>query len=127
VLLSRWFKQLDRVAVRVFNLNLTSAGTGFHLVAKAQAGALECGDTGREIRDFQDDTVPATGLLTLTSRQRPRSGGSGATEQDVRIAQRDIREGRELLMLQLETEMLRVKTPLSEQRLSLGSGCHESL
>src|SRR5262245_31581377 len=77
------FTQLDRIAVRVLDLNLTSARTGFHLVAEADPGALESGDTAGEVRDAQHDAVPAAGLLPLTVRHRPRAGRSGPTQQDL--------------------------------------------
>jgi hypothetical protein len=71
--LSRWFKELDWIAVRIFNLNLTSAWTGFHLVSKAKAGALERADTAWQVRDSQYDAVPAARLLPLAVRHRPRT------------------------------------------------------
>src|SRR5262245_6531066 len=71
VSLSRGLEQLDRIAVRVFDLNLASARTGFHLVAEAEAAALERGDAAWKVRDFQDDAVPPAGLLTLTVWHRP--------------------------------------------------------
>src|SRR5262245_47605322 len=98
----RWFEQLDRVAVRVFNLDLPSAGTGFHLVSKAQPRALEGVDASRKVRHFEHDAVPSTRLLRLTIRQRSRSGRSGAAEKDHDVAEGDTREGRQLLMVQLE-------------------------
>jgi hypothetical protein len=39
--LSARLKQLDRIAVWIFDLDLTSAGAGLQLVAKVNAGALE--------------------------------------------------------------------------------------
>ena len=105
----RWFKQLDRIAVGVLDLNLTPAGTGFHLVSKAEAVALESGDTTWKIGDSQHDAVPAAGFLTLTVRHRPRARRSGATQQDLRISERHTGECRKLLMIQRETEMLCVE------------------
>src|SRR5688572_3820675 len=106
---TRWFKQLDRVAIRVFNLNLTSAWTAFHLVAKANADALEHGDTAQEVRDFQHDAVPAARLLTLTVRQRPGARRSRSTQQDLGISERHTGECRQLLVLHFETEILDVE------------------
>src|SRR5262249_3411117 len=106
---SRRFEQLDRVAVRIFNRNLAFAGTGLHLVSKAEAGALERGDTALEIRDAQHDAVPAAGLLTFTVRHRTRARCSGAAQQNVRIAERHTGERGKLLMVQRETELLGVE------------------
>ena len=46
---SRRLEQLDRIAVRIFHLNLVAARTGFHLIAKAHSLALELANTCRQI------------------------------------------------------------------------------
>jgi hypothetical protein len=69
--LPRRFKQFERIAVRILNLNLASAGTGLHVISKDDAIMLQGGDTAGEIRDSQYDAVPPPGLLTLTARHRP--------------------------------------------------------
>ena len=89
---------------RILELNLTSAWTGLHLVPKAEAVALECGDEAREVGDSQHDTVPSTRLLSLAIRERPGSGRSRTTEEDLGSAQRNARESRKLLMFQLEAK-----------------------
>src|SRR5262245_6970744 len=74
LLLSRSrLKQLDGIAVRIFNLNLTPSRASLHLVAEALAVARERVDAARKVRDSQHDAVPAAGLLTLTVRQRTRA------------------------------------------------------
>jgi len=45
----------------------------------------------------------------LTIRHRPRPRRARTAEQDVCVAQRHVRKGRELLMLQREAELLRVE------------------
>ena len=71
--LPRRLKQLDRIAVRIFDLDLAAAGTGLHLVAKTDAFALECGNTTGEIRNSEHHTIPSAGLLALTIWQWTRS------------------------------------------------------
>jgi hypothetical protein len=44
--LLRWFKQFERVAVRIVDLNLTSAWTRFHVISKGNAIILQGGDAG---------------------------------------------------------------------------------
>src|SRR5262245_2149565 len=71
--LSRGFEQFERVAVRIFDLNLSSAWTHFHVVSEGDAGSLQRGDAGREIGNAQHDTIPSAGFLTLTVRHRSRA------------------------------------------------------
>jgi hypothetical protein len=73
LLLSRWFEQLDRVAVRILDLNLASARASFHLIPEADASILQGRDARLKIRNAQHDTVPTTRFLALTVRQRPRT------------------------------------------------------
>src|SRR5262245_36363749 len=47
--LSCWFKQFDRIAVRIFYLNLTSPRTAFHIVSEAKTRVFETGDRAREV------------------------------------------------------------------------------
>ncbi len=70
-LLSRRFKQLDRVSVPILNLNLTSTRTGFHVISKGDASVLQAGDATWEIGDTQHNAVPPARLLTLTARHWP--------------------------------------------------------
>src|SRR5262245_21174209 len=109
ILLSGGFKEFDRIAVRVFNLNLPSARTGFHLVSETEPGVLEGSDATRKVRDAEHDAVPAARFLSLTIRHRPRSGCSGATQQNLPVSERDAGECRQVLLLHREAQMLRVK------------------
>ena len=72
-LLTRRFEQLDRVSVRILDLNLASAWADFHLIPKVDASILQGRDARLKIRNAKHDTVPTTRFLALTVRQWPRA------------------------------------------------------
>src|SRR5918999_5313800 len=76
-----WLEEFDRIAVGIFQLNLSPARPHFHLIAKRDAGVLQRLDLCREISHTQDDSIPAAGLLGLAARQRTRSRRSRPAEQ----------------------------------------------
>src|SRR5688572_18936553 len=102
-------EQLDRIAVRVFQLDLPAARPFFQLVAQTQAALLDLSDDLRQLLDAKDYAVPAAGLLAAAIRQRPRARCTGTAQQQMQAAERHVGKRRELLMLQLETQLLDVK------------------
>ena len=71
-LLSR-LEQFDRIAVRIFQLDLFSAWTYFHLIAKMEPCLLQRLNLSRKIGHLKNYTVPAAGLLTAAIRHRART------------------------------------------------------
>src|SRR5258706_6798269 len=63
--LSRRLEQLDRIAVRVLDLDLLASGTRFHVVPEVELSHLEHLDEAEKILDSEDDTVPSTRFLCL--------------------------------------------------------------
>jgi|SoiMethySBSTD1v2_1073268.scaffolds.fasta_scaffold852852_2 hypothetical protein len=71
----RRLEQLERVSVRIQQLDLLAAGTGFYLVSEANSGFLQGVHGSGEVGHLQHDAIPATRLLRLTvkSMERPTS------------------------------------------------------
>jgi hypothetical protein len=59
-------EQLDRIAVRIFQLDLFAARAYFHLIAKMKPSLLQRLNPRRKIGNVQDHPVPAPGLLLAT-------------------------------------------------------------
>ena len=112
-------EKLDRISIRILDLDLSTARPRLHLVAKSKSGLLEFGDEAWKIRDLQHDSIPAAWLLLLAIRHRPRAGRAGTTEQDLRVTEGDVRKCRQLLVLHCEPEMLRIKRDRSSHILYL--------
>src|SRR5262249_9588988 len=89
--------------------DLLSARSNLHPIAESESGVLECRDRFLQIGDAKDDAVPAAGLLTVTVGHRTGPGSARAAQQEMKRAERKRREGRQLLMLQFETEMLGIE------------------
>jgi hypothetical protein len=103
-------EQLDGIPVGILYLDLSTARTRFHLVAKAQSGLLlQFSDEAWKISDLQHHPVPAARLLLLSVRHRPRTRRARTAEQDLRAAKRDVPERRQVLVFEREPEVLRVK------------------
>ena len=62
-------EQLDRVAVRIFNLNLFAARTNLHLVSKTQTRLSQLTDARRQVLHLKQNAVPSAGLLLAAVRQ----------------------------------------------------------
>lgn len=107
--LSSRLEELDRVAVRVFQLDLFSAWTCLDLVSKVESGFLQRLNSRWKIRDVKDHAVPPTRFLMTTIRHRARTRGARAAEQQVEVSKRDAGERWELLMFQFEIEVLDVE------------------
>ena len=108
-ILSRGLEQLDRIAIRILDLDLLAARPGLHVVPKTEAGLLQGLDERGKIVDPQHDTVPSARFLLLTVRHRPRSGRLWTAEQNVRVAERDVGKRGKLLVFEREAQMCRVE------------------
>ena len=84
--LLRWFEQLNGVAIRIFELDLSAARADFHLIAKTQFRLPQPFDATGEIRDTKNDAVPSARLLTLAVRHRTRTRRPGAAEQEPQLS-----------------------------------------
>ena len=107
--LSRWLEEFDRIAVGVFDLDLSADGTRLHLIAKLHARVLQRVDLRRQIRDSQDHSIPSARPLGFTAGQRARARCSRSTEQQPEISEQHTRKCGKLLMFQSEAEMVRVE------------------
>jgi hypothetical protein len=107
--LPRRLEQFNGIAIGIFHLDLSAAWPDLHVVAEAEPCFLHPLDALREIRDTENDAVPPAGLLALAVRHLARTGRPGAAEQKVQLSERDVREGRELLTLECETELVDVE------------------
>src|SRR6516225_9567104 len=61
-------EQLNRIAVRIFNLNLFAAGAYLHFISKTQTGLFQVSDARRQILHVKEYTVPSAGLLLTAIR-----------------------------------------------------------
>ena len=122
--LSRRFEQLDRVAVRVLDLNLTCRLDRFpSRSGNRRPVALQRGDESRKIGDPKHDTVPSAGLLPLPIRQRPGSGRSGtAAAESATSPSETLAKAGSCWCSSCEAQVLACRTPPSERRPSPGSG-----
>ena len=57
-------EQLDRIAVRIFQLDLLAARADFHVVAKMESGLFQLRDPRSEIGHLKNHAIPSTGLAT---------------------------------------------------------------
>src|SRR5687767_10393660 len=106
---ARRLEELDGIPVRIFDLDLTAAGTAQHLVAKVDASLLQGVDALRQVGDPKHDAVPSARFLGLAIREGARPGGPGAAEQNRHALQRHAGKGRRMRVIELETELLRIK------------------
>jgi hypothetical protein len=107
--LSSWLEELDRIAVRIFQLNLLTARTDLHRVAERQSGLFQPVNLCGEIGDLKDDAVPSARLLMASIWHGPGARRLRSAEQQLQIAERDSRECGKLLMFQREAKVLRVE------------------
>ena len=68
--LSRRLEQLDRIAVRVLDLDLPACRAHFHRIPEMQPVLLEGIDASGKIGHSKDDPIPATRLLLTPVGQR---------------------------------------------------------
>jgi hypothetical protein len=65
-------KQLNRIAVGIFNLNLSAAWACLHFIPKTQTRLFQVSNARRQILHLKKNTVPSAGLLlTAMSRLKP--------------------------------------------------------
>src|SRR5262245_41526904 len=79
-LFSRSLVELDRIAVRILELDLLASGPHLDLVAEGRAGGRERRERGVEVADVQDDPVPSAGFLPPTVRHRPGARAARAAQ-----------------------------------------------
>ena len=84
----RRLEKLERVSVRIQQLDLLAAGTGFHLVSEANSGFLQRLRGSTEIGPLKHEAIPATQLLRLTVGHRARARSARSTERQSEIAYR---------------------------------------
>jgi hypothetical protein len=107
--LASWLEELDWIAVRILDLNLSAGRTAFHLIAELHSGLLQRLDRPFDVIHAQNDAIPTARVLATTIGHRPRAGRSGTTEQQLDIIHGECGELRKMLVLQLETEVPNVK------------------
>lgn len=98
-------EELQRIPIRILELDLSASRADFHVISEMQHSFLQRLDTGRKIDDAKDYPVPAARFLVTPIRQWTRARGSGAAEQKMQTVDRDIREGRQLLVFQPESSL----------------------
>src|SRR5438477_5459845 len=74
-------EQLNRVAVRIFNLNLFAARANFHFISETQTRLFEVSNLRTQILHLKQHTVPPAGLLLTAVGHWSGSRCSG-TAQD---------------------------------------------
>jgi hypothetical protein len=99
----------DWVPVWIEQLNLLAAGAGDNIAAKLQAPVLHGGDHRRQVLHRYHEAIPSTRFWLLAIWQRASAGTAWTAQKHVSAAARHVCEGSALLMLQLETELLRVE------------------
>src|SRR5262245_48746649 len=99
-------EHLDRIAIRIFDLDLLSAWSYLDLISESQPRVLEDRDGSREIFYLQYYTVPSAGLLLASIGHRSRAGRSRAAENQFQISDRDLGECRQVLLIEVEAQML---------------------
>src|SRR5262249_6275569 len=105
----RWLEQLDRISVRIFDLNLLAAWSCLHPIAKLQSRRFQLVDPGRKVVHAQDHAVPPARLLGPAIRHWPGPGRLRAAEQQVERTERHRREGGHLLVPHLESKVFRIE------------------
>jgi len=83
-------EQFNRIAVRIFQLDVLAAGTLFLVSAKVEFRLFQLCDTSGKISRVQDDAVPSARLLVIATRRRTRRRlpARGATRVSPSIAMR---------------------------------------
>jgi len=79
-------EQLQRVSVRVFDLDLFAAGSYFHLIAEVQTRMSQLIDSGWQVLDLKDDSIPASGFLMAAIGHGPGARGPRAAEDEFQIS-----------------------------------------
>src|SRR5688572_3374001 len=107
---SSGLKQFNRIAVGILYLDLLPAGACFHRVPESQACFLHPLDLCGKILHLKHHAIPTSWLLPPAIRHIARTRCAGAAENKLQAGGRNLSEGRQLLEIQLETELLGVKS-----------------
>src|SRR5690242_13394239 len=102
-------EQFDWIPVGVLDLDLATTGAAFHLVTKLKSCLLQFSEEGGKIGDLQHDAIPSARLLLLSVRHWPRARCAGTAQQNLCVAERDVRERGKLLVFEREPEVLRIE------------------
>src|SRR5215510_12328878 len=87
-----WFEEFDGIPVRILYLDLSTTGTGLHLVAKVKPRLLQFSDEAWKIGDFEYHPIPPAGLLLLSIRHRSRARCAGTAQEKLRVTKGDAGE-----------------------------------
>jgi hypothetical protein len=103
------FEQFDWIPVWIKQLDLLAARAYDNITPKLKAAIPHVRDDRRKVIHGEDDTIPSAWFLLLAVWHRACAGTLRAAEKYVSAAARHVRECGPLLVLQLETQVLRVK------------------
>src|SRR5262245_56744643 len=103
--LARCLVDLDRVAIRILDLDLLAAGPDLDFVAEARAGSAQPVDQIGEIVDVEHDPVPAAGLLSPAVWHAPRARAPRPAQQKVQRSARHRREYSARALVELEPQV----------------------
>jgi len=81
--MASWLEQLNRIAVRIFNLNLFAAGPNLHVISQTQTRLLEVSNQGTQILHMKKHTIPSAGFLSTAIGHRPGARGSGTAQNQL--------------------------------------------
>src|SRR5262249_32753548 len=98
-------EELQRIPVRIFQLDLLAPWSDFHLVPEMQSGLLEGLDARGKIRHSKDDPIPATRLLMTPVGQRAGARRARTAQKEVEVLDSNVGERGKLLVQQLEPEI----------------------
>ena len=73
------FKQLNRIAVWILQLDLLAAWTYFHLIPKMPSSLFQRFNSSLQVFDLQNYSISSTRLLLATIRHWTGTRGSGTT------------------------------------------------
>ncbi len=81
-----WLEQLQRVAVRIIDLDLFAAGPYFHVVAEVQTSTSQLIDSSGQVLDLKDDSIPSSWLLMAAIGHWPRARGPWTTKNEFEVS-----------------------------------------
>jgi hypothetical protein len=105
----RGLKQLNRIAIRIFQLDLFPTGPHLHPIAKMNPRVLQSLGQLWKIGHLEYHPVPSARLLRSTVGHEARTGGSGTTEDQFEMPDRNLTESWQRLLIYFEPKMLSVE------------------
>src|SRR5262249_22407086 len=75
-----------------------------------EASLLHPLNQGGKIGDLKHHPIPTAWCLVMAVWHRARSGGAGTTEYKFEVSDRDLGESRQMLLVQIEAESLRIES-----------------